>query len=212
MSTHGYKKYMKKDTRINKQGSPLIQVFVFSFFGMLLLFTLIISYMSKVMTVDTSIGEYREQQIDDMEDKKIIDVNRLEMIKNEDQGRNFSDLMQNPNDTQQTAVSNDSEFKFPQEQTEQTNNAAQPSTQPAPVPQHDVFYKVYIGSYTSAEQAKVAKEIIMESGSALNPIVKQTGSNEYTLQVGIFKNKQSAETMLSTIKSSNLPGRIEQGY
>ena len=78
------------------------------------------------------------------------------------------------------------------------------------VPSQDTVYKVYIGSYTSAEQAKVAKEIIQESGSGLNPIVKCIGSNNYTLQVGIFKNKQSAEIMLSTIQKTNLPGRIVQ--
>ena len=78
------------------------------------------------------------------------------------------------------------------------------------MPAQDVVYKVFIGSYTSAEQSKVAKEIIMESGSGFNPIVKCIGANSYTLQVGIFKNKQSAETMLSTIQRANLPGRIVQ--
>jgi len=207
MSAHGYKKYMKKDARTNSQGSPLIQVFVFSFFGMLLLFTLIISYVSKTMTVDTSIGEYREQQIDDMEDKKIIDVNRLEMIKNEDQGRNFSDIMQTAEDTK-PVFSADNPDRL---QTDQNDIQTAQDSKSAPVPLQETFYKVYIGSYTSAEQAKVAKEIIMESGSALNPIVKQVGSNEYTLQVGIFKSKQSAETLLNTIKNNNLPGRIVKG-
>ena len=73
-------------------------------------------------------------------------------------------------------------------------------------------YKVFIGTYTSAEQAKVAKDIIIESGSNLNPIVKCIGSNNYTLQVGIFKNKNSAETLLFAIQQSNLPGRIVQEY
>ena len=74
------------------------------------------------------------------------------------------------------------------------------------------IYKVYIGTYTSAEQAKVAKDIILETGSALNPIVKCIGSNNYTLQVGIFKNKQSAESLLFSIQQSNLPGRLVQEF
>jgi len=81
----------------------------------------------------------------------------------------------------------------------------------APVPEQDIQYKVFIGSYTSAEQANVAKDIIMESDATLNPIVKSISANEYTLQVGKFKNKQNAEALLNKIKSNNLPGRIVQG-
>ena len=193
MPSRGYKKYMKKETR--QGGNPFIKIFIISFFGMLLLFTLLFNYVSKVVTVDTSIGDYKEQQDDDFEDKKIIDVNRLEMIKNEDQGRNFSDLMQNSSDEAPKTDSSENEQSF------DTDNAAVQNTQ-------DIVYKVYIGSYTSAEQAKVAKEIIQESGSGFNPIVKCIGANDYTLQVGIFKNKQSADAMLISIQKNNLPGRI----
>ena len=58
MAGHGYKKYMKKEVR---QGNPLLKIFIISFFGMLLLFTFLINYISKVVTVDTSIGNYKEQ-------------------------------------------------------------------------------------------------------------------------------------------------------
>ena len=47
---------------------------------------------------------------------------------------------------------------------------------------------------------------------SLNPIVKCIGSNNYTLQVGIFKNKQSAESLLFSIQQSNLPGRLVQEF
>ncbi len=198
MTSHGYKKYMKKDTQKNNN---VLKVFVFSFFGMLLVFSFIFSYLSKNMTVDTSIGEYKEQQIDDMEDKKIVDLNRLEKIQNEDQGRNFSDLMADANNDNSAIERNDNTIKT-QEQIESTQAEVQNE------PPKEFVYKVYIGSYASAEQAKVAKEIIVESGSAINPIVKNIGQNEYTLQVGIFKNKKSADAMLSTVLKNNLPGRI----
>ena len=196
MATHGYKKYMKKDAR--KGGNPFIKIFIVSFFGMLLLFTLLFNYLSKVVTVDTSIGDYKEQGSEELEDKKIIDVNRLEMIQNEDQGRTFSDLMQKPSDVQtQSDALNE-------------KNSVTEVAQESNAPAQDVVYKVYIGSYTSVEQAKVAKEIIQESGSGFNPIVKCIGANDYTLQVGIFKNKQSADAMLTSIQKTNLPGRIVQ--
>ena len=82
----GYKKYMKKEAR---ESNPLIKIFIISFFGMLLFFTFIIK--SLMPNVDTSIGDYKEQPSVNEEEisKKIVD-NRLEMIQNEDQGKNFS--------------------------------------------------------------------------------------------------------------------------
>ena len=196
MATRGYKKYMKHNVR---QGHPLVKIFIVSFFGMLLLCTFAINSFSKKMTVDTSIGDYKEQQFDEIENKNIVD-NRLAMIQNEDRERTFTDLMQKPDD--EKPVSNPDYS--------QDNSVNTSDNQSLEMPVQDVVYKVYIGSYTSAEQAKVAKEIIMESGNGFNPIVKCIGANSYTLQVGIFKNKQSAETMLTTIQRANLPGRIVQ--
>ena len=194
MSSHGYKKYMKKESR--KTGNSFFKIFIISFFGMLLFFTVLFNYVSKVVTVDTSIGDYKEQSGEEFEGKKIIDVNSLEMIQKEDLGRNFSDLMQKASDE-----ASKSDNTFEQTSSESVNNLQAPQ---------DVVYKVYIGSYTSAEQAKVAKEIIQESGNGFNPIVKCIGSSDYTLQVGIFKNKQSADAMLTSIQKNNLPGRIVQ--
>ena len=191
----GYKKYMKKEAR---ESNPLIKIFIISFFGMLLFFTFIIK--SLMPNVDTSIGDYKEQPSVNEEEisKKIVD-NRLEMIQNEDQGKNFSEMMKTAQDNR-TEVS-DIVVDSPQ---------AVQHKEPPETPAKEVVYKVFIGSYTSAEQARVAKDIITESGNGLNPIVKCLGSNNYTLQVGIFKNKQSAESLLYTIQQNHLPGRIVQ--
>ena len=199
MTARGYKKYMKQGSR---KEHPLVKIFIISFFGMLLLCTFVINSIAKKMSVDTSIGDYKEQSMEDFENKNIVD-NRLAIIQNEDQDRSFSDLMQNPDDEKKNN-SNDSTGDFQIAQDSKSSNInSNTITQ-------DTVYKVFIGSYTSAEQAKVAKEIIQESGNGLNPIVKCLDSNNYTLQVGIFKNKQSAETMLATILKNNLPGRIVQ--
>ena len=197
MGTHGYKKYMKKEAR---ESNSFVKIFIISFFGMLLFFTFIIK--SLMPRVDTSIGDYKEQSVQEDEDisKKIVD-NRLEMIQNEDQGKNFSDLMSRAEDVSKEQKS-DVVMDKPQ--------APVPSAQEQPKPIQEPVYKVFIGSYTSAEQARVAKDIITESGNGFNPIVKCIGSNNYTLQVGIFKNKQSAESLLYTIQQSHLPGRIVQ--
>ena len=198
----GYKKYMKKEAQ---KDNSLVKIFVISFFGMLLVFTFLIKSFSP--SVDTSIGDYQQPVEDNAEEvKKIVD-NRLEMIQSEDQGRNFSDLMAKPDDVEKKPVRTVTESEKQQVVQEPVQTSV-----PAPAPQAEPIYKVFVGTYTSAEQAKVAKEIIQESGNGLNPIVKCLGSNNYTLQVGIFKNKQSAESLLYTVQQSHLPGRIVQDY
>ena len=200
MAARTYKKYMKKNVA---KDYTLIKLFVISFFGMLLVFTFLIKSFSP--SVDVSIGDYKEEAIVDNSEeiKKVVD-SRLSMIQDEDQGRNFAELMKNAEDTPKEDVNlkklSSSAIPEANKNEKVTTVALEP------------VYKVFIGTYTSAEQAKVAKDIINETGSNLNPIVKCIGSNNYTLQVGIFKNKNSAEALLYTIQQSNLPGRIVQEY
>lgn len=200
----GYKKYMKKEAQ---KDNSLLKIFVLSFFGMLIVFTFLIKSFSP--TVDTSIGDYQDNSDSQQEETAKNVDDRLSMIQNEDQGRSFSDLMSKPDDVPQKA-DNQMDVVVDQPKTVKENNVAETVT-PQPV-QADPVYKVFVGSYTSAEQAKVAKDIIQESGNGLNPIVKCIGSNNYTLQVGIFKNKQSAESLLYTVQQNHLPGRIVQDY
>lgn len=200
----GYKKYMKKEAQ---KDNSLLKIFVLSFFGMLIVFTFLIKSFSP--TVDTSIGDYQDNSANQQEETTKNVDDRLSMIQSEDQGRSFSDLMSKPDDVPQKA-DNQTDVVVDQTKTVKENNVAETVT-PQPV-QADPVYKVFVGSYTSAEQAKVAKDIIQESGNGLNPIVKCIGSNNYTLQVGIFKNKQSAESLLYTVQQNHLPGRIVQDY
>lgn len=198
----GYKKYMKKEAQ---KDNSLLKIFVLSFFGMLIVFTFLIKSFSP--TVDTSIGDYKDNSDFQQEEAANNVDGRLSMIQNEDQGRSFSDLMSKPDDVAtKTDVQKDVVVEQPKNA--QDNTSAETPT-PQPV-QPDPVYKVFVGTYTSAEQAKVAKDIIQESGNGLNPIVKCIGSNNYTLQVGIFKNKQSAESLLYTVQQNHLPGRIVQ--
>ena len=201
MAARTYKKYMKKNV---SKDYTLLKLFVVSFFGMLRVFTFLIKSFSP--SVDVSIGDYKEESvIDNAEEvKKVVD-GRLAMIQEEDQGRDFTELMKNADDAKKEK--NDLKRLTKSEETEVKSESEQLKSQTL-----EPVYKVFIGTYTSAEQAKVAKDIIVESGSNLNPIVKCIGSNNYTLQVGIFKNKNSAETLLFAIQQSNLPGRIVQEY
>lgn len=201
MAKQAYKKYMKKEA---VKDYSLLKVFIFSFFGMLLLFTFIIKSFSP--SVDVSIGDYKQETESENFDeiKKNVD-NRLAMIQDEDQGRDFSSMMKKAEDLTPQNVKDEKKEEF---NTEKNNLVAEELSEK----QLDPVYKVFIGAYTSAEQAKVAKDIITEAGTALTPIVKCIGVNNYTLQVGIFKNKEGADALLSVIQQNHLPGRIVQEY
>jgi cell division protein FtsN len=196
---NGYKKYMKKNVT---KDYALWKLFAVSFFGMLLVFTFLIKSFSP--KVDTSIGDYKQDSdIESMNEVKENVDNRLAMIQEEDTSKNFSEIMKNAaaQQAEQTSVDNDTLTRQDTAQQETTSQSAQESV-----------YKVFIGTYSSAEQARVAKDIITDTGINLTPIVKCIGSNNYTLQVGIFKNKSSADALLYTIQQNHLPGRIVQDY
>lgn len=205
MASRGYKKYMKQT---NEKDYGLLKLFIVSFFGMLLVFTFVIKSFSP--SVDVTIGDYQQEQdvVSEEEAKNNVD-NRLAMIQDEDQGRNFTDLMKKAESSETVEATTDvSRTQSQPSQPVVVDSVADALVTPSAEP----MYKVFIGTYTSAEQAKVAKDIIQETGTGLNPIVKCIGSNNYTLQVGIFKNKNSAESMLYTIQQNHLPGRIVQDY
>lgn len=203
MAARTYKKYMKKNV---SKDYTLLKLFVISFFGMLLIFTILIK--SFTPAVDVSIGDYKQDeeisQAFEEEIKKNVD-NRLAIIQEEDIGQNFRELVKSAEDAEKVVKpENLKKLSKTSEVDEHTEEDKTVSLEP--------IYKVFIGTYTSAEQAKVAKDIIVESGSNLNPIVKCIGSNNYTLQVGIFKNKQSADALLFTVQQNHLPGRIVAEY
>jgi hypothetical protein len=205
MSARTYKKYMKKKTT---KDYTLWKLFVISFLGMLLVFTFAIKSFSP--TVDVSIGEYSQEDNFDNTDeiKKRVD-GRLAIIQEEDQGRSFSELMRNAERAEEKTEEKAVELKELSSANKTDNETKEKDSETTNL---EPVFKVFIGTYTSAEQAKVAKDIILESGSNYNPIIKCIGSNNYTLQVGLFKNKNSAEALLYTIQQSHLPGRIVQEY
>ena len=89
MAGKGYKKYMKKNSQ---KDMSLWKLFAISFFGMLLVFTFLIK--SFTPSVDVSIGDYKQEEEFDNSDeiKKIVD-GRLALIQNEDQGKDFTEIM-----------------------------------------------------------------------------------------------------------------------
>ena len=80
------------------------------------------------------------------------------------------------------------------------------TAQTAPVP-HTVNAKVVVGSYTTIEQAEVAKGILLDAGLGLSPFIRKIG-NEYTLQVGSFNTKEKAMSAAKDLLIKNYPARV----
>ena len=70
-------------------------------------------------------------------------------------------------------------------------------------------YKVYVGKYSTSTQAKVAKDILMDSGMEISPFVKSLNGT-YTLQVGSFADKAGAEQLSKELSKNGFPARIVQ--
>lgn len=75
---------------------------------------------------------------------------------------------------------------------------------PAPTP---VNAKVVVGYYATAEQAQVAKGILMEAGLNISPFVKQIGG-AYTIQVGSFSSREKAQSAANDLLRNNFPARV----
>ena len=91
---------------------------------------------------------------------------------------------------------------------EQTAHEAIQQTNPAPVPAPaPKTYKVYIGSYSSAAQAEVAKGIIAETGLGINVFVKNINGS-YTLQAGSFSAVDKAQSVANDLLKNNFPARV----
>lgn len=69
--------------------------------------------------------------------------------------------------------------------------------------------KVYVGRYMTVEQAKVAQEILMDSGLSITPFIKNLGSY-YTLQVGSYSSKSTADGLASELRQNNFPAKVVQ--
>ena len=68
-------------------------------------------------------------------------------------------------------------------------------------------YRVYVGMYSTKSQAEVARGILAEAGLGLTPTIKQAAGG-FTLQVGAFSKKESADNLSHTLLINNYPARV----
>ncbi|MDR1327788.1 MAG: SPOR domain-containing protein [Heliobacteriaceae bacterium] len=197
-----YRQYQKKVTK--KSTNEGVMIFVSAFFIMLLLFLAIAKQISP--DVDVVIGTDTEKtEVDD----------RLRMLQQEDEsGTAASDNTSGPTDEMFTPEL-DEKIEIPSKtkKPDESETAQKPAVKPAeqlksveiPLDQPKITAKVVVGSYATEEQARVAKDILSESG--LSPFIRPF-NGMYTLQVGSYSTREKAQNIAGELSKSGYPARV----
>lgn len=96
-------------------------------------------------------------------------------------------------------------------------NAPKPTAAPAPIPKKSEIAnqaasnsktRVFVGYYTSLEQAVVAQNELNEMLPGVSPFVKEQ-SGYYIVQLGVYSNPESAEEMYNKVKQLRFPVKLK---
>ena len=108
-----------------------------------------------------------------------------------------------------------SETTFPEAATSNPTNQTSTIKHPEGVKQqtqttHSTVYKVYIGSYSTLEQARVAQSIIQDANLGVTSFVKTGSNGAYTIQVGSYSDMTKAQTLTNELRRNHFPARMVQ--
>lgn len=228
--------YYKKYTKQQDEKPSYLKLFFGAFFMMLILFVVIAVHLFS--SVDTAIGENDEGDIKEsgLGVKHLID-SRLKFIQMEDSDKRPANqvpsVIQSKEQELSTYNNNNDEGEVPL-QTFGGQNYSNPygnsnsysGTQttfpetttikhPAGVtqqetPKTNVVYKVYIGSYSTLEQARVAQSIIQDANLGVTSFVKTSSNGVYTIQVGSYNDSTKALNLTNELKKNHFPARMVQ--
>lgn len=226
MKTPDYMSYTKYKKKKNNNSQKGVFIFITTFFITLLFFTVLARGLTP--NVDITIGE--DTSIEPKESglgvKRFID-DRLKMIQMEDNGGNGK------LEDRKTRDYNDESFdSFSRELDERVNVPKQkedyssadeytdePAVQTPPRPKitqnvsttaaTPKMSKVLVGYYSTVDQAKVAQGILLDSGFNITPFIKDVGG-AYTLQVGSYSNRATADALAQELLRNNFPARVVQ--
>lgn len=220
-----YDRYKKNKKNVGSKNSML--TFIVTFFITLLVFTAIAKSLSP--DVDVSIGNDSQTDAKDtgLGVKKFID-DRLKLIQMDDNSAGVSipdsgnkPSLINKNGSEDLSQEPEEKVNIPKDNTDSAIIDDEPVTPTAKKPPRPsskdlstpfvtpVSSKVVVGRYATFEQAKVAQEILLDSGLDITPFVRQF-NGAYTLQVGSYSTRTKAEELSSELQRNNFPARIIQ--
>lgn len=216
--THiSYREYKKKLSRNPRQG---IILFASAFFILLLAFLGAAKLMAP--DVDIAIGDEPEVVSEEQGIERAGEVDdRLKQIQDEDNGGvGAIDNTFSPELDEKVKIPDRDKKEEPLSVKEDEPIVLEHTTEPqkpetvetpgrvqTPVTPASVNAKVYVGHYATAEQADVAKSIIMESGLGINVFVKNVNGS-YTLQAGSYSSREKAQVMANQLLQNNFPARV----
>lgn len=214
-----YKEYKKKIVKNKKQS---LMMFISIFFVLLLIFLGFAKLMSP--DVDIAIGEdnVNAESAEDTFYGKSGNVDeRLKALQDEDDGNgSVSDdaktedagLVKIPEKSSKATAE---ESKIEQEidsidepikKQSTASNAPAPVQKAQPV-QSTVTARVVVGFYNTQAQADVARGILQDAGLGVTPHIRPMGAG-YTLQVGAYSSKESANNLANKLLMNNYPARV----
>ena len=212
-----YKDYQKKIAQKKNESAVM---FISAFFVMLLLFLGIAKQISP--DVDVVIGEDENTSSTESYAKSPVDE-RLKLIQMEDAGMareddesifddsleervKLPDKISRKTDIEEGTEPNDPLPNVNAQKEAVTENVVEHPVK-APEPTTAVNAKVVVGYYGTAEQAQVAKGILMDAGLNISPFVKQIGG-AYTIQVGSYSSREKAQSAANELLRNNFPARV----
>lgn len=236
MKTPDYLSYDRYKKKKSANPNKRILISVTTFFVALLFFSVVAKSLSP--DVDVTIGDESQTEAKDtgLGVKRFIDE-RLKMIQMEDNSAGVS--LKEAKNNKNIEEESESYDKYMKETDEKINlpskrnrasQADSEGTEEEPVIPARVapprpsgrdlstpfesqapakMSKVYVGRYATVEQAKVAQEILLDSGINVTPFVKNIGG-AYTLQVGSYSSRAKADGLASELQRNNFPARIVQ--
>lgn len=214
-----YKEYKKKIVKNKKQS---LMMFISIFFVLLLIFLGFAKLMSP--DVDIAIGDdnINAESAEETFYGKSGNVDeRLKALQDEDDGSgSVSDdaktedagLVKIPEKSSKATAE---ESKIEQEidsidepikKQSTASNAPAPVQKAQPV-QSTVTARVVVGFYNTQAQADVARGILQDAGLGVTPHIKPMGAG-YTLQVGAYSSKESANNLANKLLMNNYPARV----
>lgn len=227
--------YYKKYNKSNQEKPGYIKLFFGAFFMMLILFVVIAVHLFS--SVDTAIGENDEGDIKEsgLGVKHLID-SRLKFIQMEDNDKlpankapniiqskekEFSTVGSQDEAEVQTQTFGGKDYSNPYgsngvfSSSEKTYLEGSTIKHPAgvtktPTTPKTTVYKVYIGSYSTLEQARNAQNIIQDANLGVTSFVKTSSSGAYTIQVGSYADQTKAVNLTNELKRNQFPARMVQ--
>ncbi len=214
-----YKEYKKKIVKNKKQS---LMMFISIFFVLLLIFLGFAKLMSP--DVDIAIGEdnVNAESAEDTFYGKSGNVDeRLKALQDEDDGNgSVSNDSKTEEDglvkiPEKSSKSTAEESKIEQEidsidepikKQSTASNAPAPVQKAQPV-QSTVTARVVVGFYNTQAQADVARGILQDAGLGVTPHIRPMGAG-YTLQVGAYSSKESANNLANKLLMNNYPARV----